>query len=379
MKQFGRVVGIFILMTLGNHLFAQGTYYNGISESLRCAPLKTALSKLIGTGTAYVDYVTVGGRFLLTSGDVKKSDDGLRNIMWDIYSDNPSGPEPYEFPQGTLACGTASTEGSCWNREHLVAASWFGGANKYPMYSDLYILVPADGFVNGKRGNNPHGEVGSASFTSLNGSKLGTSSVSGLTGTVFEPIDEYKGDVARAYFYFVTRYEDSLKNYTSAEAKRVFTNNTFPALQPGILKMLLKWHQQDPPSDKERKEITVNQVAQNNRNPFIDRPEYATRIWGTDGTDCATATSIKERQAAELKIFPNPSSDGSLRIVSVDLPGQVSYNIVDFSGRTVSSGFAQQQSNKAAELSIPSILSGIYFLVLTDSDGNLFTGSLVKM
>src|SRR5690606_41593555 len=71
-----------------------------------------------------------------------------------------------------------------------------------PMSTDGPHVVPTDGYVNGQRSNHPIGKVSSASWTSTNGSKKGSSAVPGYSGTVFEPIDEFKGDVARVYFYF---------------------------------------------------------------------------------------------------------------------------------------------------------------------------------
>jgi endonuclease I len=80
------------------------------------------------------------------------------------------------------------------------------------MVSDAHFITPTDG-KNGQRSNYPHGTVGSATWTSLNGSKVGQSSVAGYSATVFEPIDEFKGDIARMYFYFVTRYENTVSGY----------------------------------------------------------------------------------------------------------------------------------------------------------------------
>jgi endonuclease I len=74
------------------------------------------------------------------------------------------------------------------------------------MNSDLFQIYPTDGYVNQKRGNYPYGETNNASWISTNGSKLGACSVSGYNGTIFEPINEYKGDIARTYFYMATRY-----------------------------------------------------------------------------------------------------------------------------------------------------------------------------
>jgi hypothetical protein len=91
-----------------------------------------------------------------------------------------------------------------YNREHSFPQSWFGGAS--PMVSDLWIIYPTDAKVNGYRSNYAYGVVGSATTTSLNGSKLGSSASPGFSGTVFEPIDGYKGDLARGQFYVSTRY-----------------------------------------------------------------------------------------------------------------------------------------------------------------------------
>jgi endonuclease I len=127
----------------------------------------------------------------------------------DMYSEKPTGVDPYNYGTGsTQRCGTYAKEGDCYNREHIIPQSSFNSAA--PMVSDAHFITPTDGKVNGQRSNHPHGTVATATWTSLNGSKLGSSSVSGYTGTVFEPIDEFKGDIARMYFYFATRYETTV-------------------------------------------------------------------------------------------------------------------------------------------------------------------------
>ena len=166
------------------------------------------------------------------------------NLVYDMYSDNPDGPEPYTFTFGTDQCGNYSVEGDCYNREHSWPKSWFNDAS--PMYTDLVHLVPTDGKVNGYRSNYPYGEVTSVTWTSQNGSKLGYTSASWTSDKVFEPIDEYKGDFARIYFYMSVRYygEDGSWN----ENDMVDGSQ----LKPGPLAMMMQWHQDDPVSDKER-------------------------------------------------------------------------------------------------------------------------------
>lgn len=197
------------------------------------------------------------------------------NSILDIYSEKPSTSDPYVYQYSTSQCGIYVTEGSCYNREHIIPQSVFGSAS--PMYEDAHFVIPADGYVNGMRSNHPHGNVATATWTSQNGSKRGTSAVAGYTGTVFEPLDEFKGDIARMYFYFATRYENLVANYGSFPMFNGTSNQVFA---PSFLNLLVTWHNQDPVSPREITRNNAIYLRQNNRNPFIDHPEYVGLIWG---------------------------------------------------------------------------------------------------
>lgn len=197
------------------------------------------------------------------------------NSILDIYSEKPSTSDPYVYQYSTSQCGIYATEGSCYNREHIIPQSVFGSAS--PMYEDAHFVIPADGYVNGMRSNHPHGNVATATWTSQNGSKRGTSAVAGYTGTVFEPLDEFKGDIARMYFYFATRYENLVANYGSFPMFNGTSNQVFA---PSFLNLLVTWHNQDPVSPREITRNNAIYLRQNNRNPFIDHPEYVGLIWG---------------------------------------------------------------------------------------------------
>lgn len=200
----------------------------------------------------------------------------------DIYSERPTGSDPYNFTAVSDQCGNYSGEGDCYNREHSFPRSWFGGSIE-PMNSDVHHIFATDGYVNSRRSSYPYGEVGSASYTSSNGSKVG-SALSGLgySGTVFEPIDEFKGDVARAYFYMATRYENVIsgwENYSSY-GDAILNGTSTTVFESWFLDMLKSWHNADPVSQKE---IDRNEAAhdyQDNRNPFVDHPEFVSAIWG---------------------------------------------------------------------------------------------------
>ncbi len=193
----------------------------------------------------------------------------------DMYSENPSGTDPYNYSTGsTQRCGNYSVEGDCYNREHIIPQSVFN--EQSPMVADAHFITPTDGKVNGMRSNYPHGTVGSATYTSQNGGKLGSSSVSGYSGTVFEPINEFKGDIARMYFYFATRYENTVAGYSYA----MFDGSSNKVFTTAFLNVLLAWNAQDPVSAREIARNNAIYARQNNRNPYIDHPEYVNQVWG---------------------------------------------------------------------------------------------------
>ena len=205
----------------------------------------------------------------------------------DMYSENPSGTDPYNYSTGsTQRCGNYSVEGDCYNREHIIPQSVFN--EQSPMVADAHFITPTDGKVNGIRSNYPHGTVSSATYTSQNGGKLGSSSVSGYSGTVFEPINAFKGDIARMYFYFATRYENTVAGYSYA----MFDGSSNKVFTTAFLNLLLAWNAQDPVSAREIARNNAIYARQNNRNPFIDHPEYVNQIWGgTSSTDITAPTA----------------------------------------------------------------------------------------
>lgn len=235
----------------------------------------------------------------------------------DMYSENPSGTDPYNYSSGsTQRCGNYSVEGDCYNREHIIPQSVFGSSA--PMVSDAHFITPTDGKVNGQRSNYPHGTVATATWTSLNGSKLGSSSVSGYTGTVFEPINEFKGDIARMYFYFATRYENTVAGYSYA----MFNGTSNQVFTTAFLNMLLTWSAQDPVSAREIARNNAIYARQNNRNPYIDHPEYVQAIWNpTADTQAPTAPT-------SLAVTATTINSVSLSwVAATDNIGVTAYNV----------------------------------------------------
>lgn len=269
---------LFLVLLLSFNLSAQppSGYYNS-AVGLTGQDLHIALHNIIKSHNAVSYTPGVWNAFYTT--DVRNGDK-----IWDIYSDIPSGTPPYEYTVGTSQCGTSSQEGDCYSREHSFPSSYFAGAS--PMYTDIHHIFPVDQYVNAVgHSNYPFSTVASPVYTSLNGSKRGPSSFSGYSGTAFEPIDVYKGDIARAYFYMATRYRDLIHSWSSNNtyADAILNETAYPVFETWFLNLLFTWHTADPVSQKEIDRNNAIYAIQNNRNPFVDHPEYVQQIWYPSG------------------------------------------------------------------------------------------------
>ena len=287
-------------------------YYNS-ANGLTGNALKVALHDII-KGHSSISYSNLWNAFWSTD---NKGD----GIVWDMYSDRPNGNPPYMYYLGQDQCGNYTGEGDCYNREHSWPQSWFNSDGT--ARTDLHHIFPVDGYVNNKRGNYPFGEVGSASWTSQNGSKLGSSKTSGYSGTVFEPIDEYKGDFARAIMYMSVRYYGEDGSWGSSD----MTHKA--EILPWAIQMLMRWNEQDPVSQKEiDRNNAIYDDYQHNRNPFVDHPEYARMIWDPNW-------SVNEDLTEGVALFPNPIEVGQTLKLSGNNNLFDAIVICDLNGRTL--------------------------------------------
>ena len=263
MKQKTLMLLWMLTMALGS-AWAQGpnesgTYYSG-ADGLKGKALKTKLSSII------VNPRNVGYDGLYEW--YKKTDTRPDGYVRDWYSNTT------QYTHCVDNTGGYKKEGDMYNREHSVPQSWFSGSG---IKSDIVHVLPTDGYVNNRRGNSPFGEVNNVTYQSNNGySKLGSCKTEGYSGTVFEPNDEIKGDMARIYFYMITRYESSCGSW----GHDVFTND-YPGLTTWTLKMMMRWSKQDPVDDVEIARNKAVYEAQGNRNPYVDYPGLEEYTWGS--------------------------------------------------------------------------------------------------
>lgn len=335
----------FLVRILILHGQAPQGYYDQ-ATGLTGDALQQALHEIIKNHEVST-YQAIWNHFELTD----KKPDGT---VWDIYSDIPAGTPPYVYSFFTDQCGNYSQEGDCYNREHSFPRSWFGGAI-FPMNSDMHHIFPTDGFVNNRRDNYPFGEVSAPTWTSLNGSKLGNNTTAGYSGVVFEPLDEYKGDLARMHFYMATRY------YGEDAAWPGSPSVDGAQLKSWALMLMFEWHQNDPVSQKETDRNNAIYQIQQNRNPFVDHPEFVEDIWFT-----SSVTGEEAGNHNSFSIYPNPAS-GSITIHYSGSETEIIYQlaITDFSGRNlINTGIA---ARSFTSLDISNLAGGFYLVKIREN------------
>jgi endonuclease I len=302
-----------------------GTYYQK-ANGKKGRELKTAFFEII-RNPSVVHYDSLWNAYNTSDKRVLNE----QEIIWDMYSGISRYPL-YTYPHGT---GSGSTEGvKGIQREHSMPKKWFNptdapasGSKSYqdvrPMYSDLTHLIPTDAVCNNNRSDLCYGEIADPSqvdWTSQEGfskkSKQGGCSTPGWAEQVanpsktrvFEINDEYKGDLARIYFYMVTCYQPNYFSWVpvrneskvkTGEAAQLSGNHcgtwvcdmfntadtdegldSYQPFAPWALDMLMRWSKNDPVSQKEIDRNATLWQFQGNRNPFVDYPGLEDYIWG---------------------------------------------------------------------------------------------------
>lgn len=277
MKKTTILFAFFICLGLCSS-FAQepDSYYNN-AQGKKGRELQQALCQIITNNHFVQDFGSTNAARLI--------DLTPEGFIYDVYS--------YPCCQiSPNATGTGTNE-QCnkYSFEHIFCQNWFNpdstynclDNNPFPICSDLHHVFPTDHYVNSSYHNNsPYGEVFVNRKISQNGSRWGYAnylncdeSVEGKP--VFEPADEFKGDIARALLYVSIRYMNNDATFGTAE---MTVKSQF---KPWALQMLKKWAAIDPVSQKEiDRNNGIYTYLQFNRNPLIDHPELVELLWGSD-------------------------------------------------------------------------------------------------
>ena len=235
---------------------------------------------------------------------------------WGHHGDNNGTDREHIWPKGH-GFGESGKEGAVpgarGDLHHLVAADSYVNSSTHNAYSY--------GFVDPKKIDDDAGAAFKIDGTVVvAGNYRGTSQTLG-SGIVFEPQDCDKGDIARACFYMVARYNNLAGDDTSIDSgnpnlvlsdivagKETFISTASKPGEYGILRDLLAWHKLDPVDEYEiHRNDLIYRNYDHNRNPFIDFPDWVDAIWGTVtlGEDNRTITG----RDATPKGKANPGTD----------------------------------------------------------------------
>lgn len=310
-------------------------YYRSAEQKSR-QELKEALFGIINQHTK-LSYKELWNAFLLTDADADSN-------IFDIYNECVFKYKVDQHSSGS----SGNKENQClkYNREHSFPKSWFHESKEgTPMYTDLFHLYPVSGYVNTRRNNNPFGEVKNPEETFTGGSKLGKCTFPGYSGTAYEPLDQYKGDLARTYFYMATCYHDLFATWESD----MLAGNNEDDFTEWSKEMLLKWHKEDPVSEKETDRNEAVYRIQGNRNPFIDYPEMVEKIWGDDQSPWSSHSDTVPEPPdtlANQTFWPNTCSINTegrfLQITNSSGQMMESVEVFDITGMRICATFVKQ-------------------------------------
>jgi len=277
--------------------YGQESYYNDVNLNVTGLTLKEELaSKIISTHTQFLFYDQIWDASKATDVNPDNNQEVLLIYGFENGSDTDV---TNDRVRGIDNNSGASGD---WNREHVYSQSLGTPAlSDSGPGSDAHHLRPADAQRNSSRNNRK--------FTDGSGNS-GIQSDGG-----WYPGDEWKGDVARMMMYMYVRYDDRclMSNVGIGD------NSATP---DDMIDLFLKWNVEDPVSDFEKQrntyhEDTANQNAQGNRNPFIDNPILATRIWGGDNAE--DTWGIYTSSDNEAPTAPTNLSASNITTFSVDL------------------------------------------------------------
>lgn len=226
------------------------TYYSSIGADLTGTKLLDALNSLNSSKRK----TTVGysGMGTTPSGLFRYTDYDPNTVQYD------SNNQPYGTKLLTFYSATSASSGM--NREHVWPKSHGGNS----VENDIHMPRPTLEKENGSRQNEFY-------VTGQTGGNKGWDPAMESFG-----LESYRGDSARIIFYCAI----ANKNLSLTELAYHYSTNDNRDNMMGKLSHMLQWNIDNPVTERERNRNEGAEYLQGNRNPFIDHPEYACKIWG---------------------------------------------------------------------------------------------------
>jgi len=299
----------------------------------------------------------------LISNNTNTSYDASKVVLYQTL-DNFDGYVTCVYTGQEYYVGFNYTGSSNPNTEHTYAQSWFNGTDTDKKKSDLHHLFITNSVVNSSRGNYPFDVVANHNTATVYYTYTPWQSYRGYNAQnrmVFEPADEFKGNIARALLYFYTRYS----------GESLIQQNV------DMLPTLLIWHSFDPPDAAEITRNTGVFNYQNNRNPYIDHPEFVAIIWGGNDVEDVVLPAVPE--LVINAVYPNPFTSGLSIGITIQKSALLTTSVYNIKGQLVYSEnsvvtagenkvFWQGQDNKGQNTP-----AGVYLIKVQSGDKQAVT------
>lgn len=296
--------------------YYEGDYYNSISDSLT-GGLNGTLKKALSTLALPKDWYTYSGSSAGTLG----------KILQDSDEDPTNGSNMVLFyTRDSISKRGSGGSTTDWNREHVWPQSLSNDHwGKEKGGADLLHIRPTWYATNNKRGSIRYGDNGKKGEIKYNDMPYAYTS-----GGYFEPLDTVKGDVARILMYVYTVYSEYYNDSSLVITKAIESYD-----------VLLKWHTMDKPDALEGlRNNFAEKSNQKNRNPFVDHPEYAWKIFGDSASE-----SVKEHCK---QVYPE--AETPIKLTKIELSGQLTKSeyiageYFDPTGLTVTATYSDNSS-----------------------------------
>jgi endonuclease I len=265
-------------------LTSPADYYESVQTSSK-EVLRSSLHELIDGHTMYAYSTTE-----------TPDDPGFEIDTWDIIALADAHPDAPSYVLDIYLNGTfdRQAKGAAFSRHYDREHSWprsLGFSNKSsPAYTDCHHLFAAYSSYNSSRGNKPYGscDQGNCKPTEENLGRGGEDVCCMSCMQVWQPWEDRRGDVARAMFYMVVRYEGDAAKEPDLELtddiRQIDTCSAWKTQDTafmGLLSVLLEGHAAVPVDDLERRRNTVVFLFQGNRNLFVDHPEWVSAMFAS--------------------------------------------------------------------------------------------------